>query len=153
MTIEHLVKQSNLIKFVIKKKGICYILFFLVSLLLVSGCISKPNITPTATATPFIINVTSYPSNVKGGTNFAIQWEVSGRTGNIIHTAVHWGFKKGGPHTTDYGGFSKVYTGKIPQKFSVNLTAPDSGIIYFRAHAIIDGTDVYTSEYSIIITP
>jgi len=99
------------------------------------------------------INVTSYPANVTGDTNFTIQWEVSGGTngGNISHASVHWGFKSGGADIKDYGRFSKVYTGKVPQKFRVELIAPESGIIYFRVHALIDGADIYSNEYEIKI--
>lgn len=127
--------------------------------LLFSGCVSTPpKVTPSPSATPpspasFTVNVTSYPGNVKGDANFTIQWEVSGGAGNITHTAVHWGFKSGGPDVKDYGRFSTVYTGKIPQQFSTKLIAPESGPIYFRAHAMVDGEDIYTAEYSIAITP
>lgn len=73
--------------------------------------------------------------------------------GDISHSAVHWGFRSGGADIKDYGRFSKVLTGKTPQEFSVELKAPASGPIYFRAHALVDGVDVYTPEYQIAINP
>ncbi|MCZ7359054.1 MAG: hypothetical protein O8C55_03170 [Candidatus Methanoperedens sp.] len=101
------------------------------------------------------INVTSYPANVTGETNFTIQFEVSGGTnqGNITHASVHWGGRSGGADIRDYGRFSEVYTGRVPQQFSTELIAPASGIIFFRAHALVDGADIYSNEYQIRIIP
>ncbi|MCX9011918.1 MAG: hypothetical protein OIN66_12440 [Candidatus Methanoperedens sp.] len=123
-----------------------------------------PTATPTATSTPLIttspasvkpiIKVTSYPTTVNGESNFTIKWEVSGGSpGNISHTAVHWGFNSGGENISDYPRTSIIQTGKTPQQFSVELKAPASGTIYFRAHAIVDGTNVYAPEYTITINP
>ncbi len=152
----------------------------IVLLLIISGCVSTtpqntmPTSTPIPTSSPDIVppyserhnpeqpslqiptvNVTSYPANVTEGTNFTIKFEVSGGTGqgNISHAAVHWGLSSGGADIKDYGRFSRVYTGRVPQNFSVELIAPESGMIYFRAHALIDGTDVYSNEYQIRIIP
>lgn len=149
----------------------------IVLLLIISGCVNTPASTPASTPIPEsspaippysqahnpeqpslqipAINVTSYPANVTGETNFTIQFEVSGGTnqGNITHAAVHWGTKSGGADIKDYGRFGKVYTGKVPQRFSTELIAPASGIIYFRVHAIIDGADIYSNEYEIRIIP
>ena len=154
----------------------------IVLLLIISGCVSTtpektipmPTSTPTPGSSPAdvppytqahnpeqpslqipTVNVTSYPVNVFAGANFTIQFEMSGGTnqGNISHAAVHYGTNRGGADINDYGGFSRVYTGRVPQKFSVELIAPESGIIYFRAHAIIDGDDIYSNEYAIRINP
>src|SRR3989337_2437773 len=89
----------------------------IVLLLIISGCVSTPASTPTPipTSSPAIppysqphnpeqsslliptINVTSYPVNVTGETNFTIQFEVSGgpNQGNITHASVHWGGRGG----------------------------------------------------------
>jgi len=161
-------------------KKIIGILATVLLLLILSGCVSTtPEKTaPMPTSTPIPgsspadvppytqahnpeqpslqipkVNVTSYPVRVIAGANFTIQFEVSGgaKQGNISHAAVHYGTNKGGANINDYGGFSRVYTGKVPQKFSVELIAPESGIIYFRAHALIDGADIYSDEYEIRI--
>lgn len=153
---------------------------FIVLLFVISGCVSTPpqNITPAPTLIPAssppvmppysqphdpeqpvllipTINVTSYRANVTGDTNFTIRFEVSGGTnqGNISHASIHWGFRSGGPDIKDYGRFSNVYTGRVPQQFSMDLIAPASGIIFFRAHAIVDGVDIYSSEHQIRIIP
>jgi hypothetical protein len=163
-------------------KKIIGILATVLLLLIISGCVSttpeKTTLMPTSTSIPEsspvavppytqshnpeqpslqipTINVTSYPVNVVAGTNFTIQFEVSGGTkqGNISHAAVHYGTNRGGADIKDYGWFSRVYTGRVPQKFSVDMIAPESGIIYFRAHAIIDGDNIYSNEYAIRINP
>lgn len=123
---------------------VCSIIIFQ----LLSGCVSTPT---ERSNMPFNVSIISYPTNVKGDTNFTVSWLVSGEEGNITHTAVHWGLSKGGLDVQDYGNFGKVYTGKIPQEFSTELISPTSGTIYFRAHAIVNGTDVYSSEYTIKI--
>ncbi|MDO8727229.1 MAG: hypothetical protein Q7J35_14260 [Candidatus Methanoperedens sp.] len=163
------------------KKNIV-IIATIVLLLIISGCVSTTpeKTTPMPTSTPIpgslpsdvppytqahnpeqpslqipTVNVTSYPVNVVAGTNFTIEFEVSGGTkqGNISHVAVHWGTMRGGADIKDYGRFSKVYTGRVPQQFSTELIAPESGIIYFRVHALIDGADIYSDEYEIRINP
>ena len=113
-----------------------------------SGCV---NIRTTPTSDAFNVSIISYPADVKGDTNFTIQWKVSGGEGNISHTAVHWGLRSGGADIKDYGRFSNVYTGKIPQQFSTDLISPTEGTIHFRAHAMVNGTDVYSPEYVIMI--
>lgn len=138
-----------------------------VILLMLSGCIGiPPEGTPAPTPTPAIaapsptaastitpaIRVTSYPARVDGEENFTIKWEVTGGIlGEISHSAVHWGFKTGRADITDYGRFSRVETGKTPQEFTTVLKAPSSGPIYLRAHAIVDGADLYSDEYVIAI--
>lgn len=162
-------------------KKIIVVFATMVLLLIISGCVNipekttlMPTSTPIPTSSPVsvppysqrhnpeqpylqipTVNVTSYPLDVIEGTNFTIKFEVSGGTnqGNISHAAVHWGTERGGADIKDYGRFSKVYTGKVPQNFSVELIAPEIGIIYFRAHAIIDGDDIYSDEYMIRINP
>jgi len=143
----------------------------IILLLIISGCVSTPQSSPIPESSPAIppysqphnpeepslliptINVTSYPANVTGETNFTIQFDVSGGTnlGNISHASVHWGFRRGGADIRDYGSFSKVYTGRVPQQFSMQLIAPASGTIYFRAHATVDGAEIYSNEYEIRI--
>ncbi|MDD5473574.1 MAG: hypothetical protein PHU34_05430 [Candidatus Methanoperedens sp.] len=110
-----------------------------------------------SSATPSVASakVTSYPMAVNGDASFTIRWEVSGGTqGDISNTAVHWGFKNGSANISDYARASKVQTGKTPQVFGADLTAPSGGgTIYFRAHAIVDGADVYSPEYQITVSP
>jgi hypothetical protein len=84
-------------------------------------------------------------------TNITIQWEVSGRNnGTISDTAILYGYKSGSENSSDYSK-APVITGKILQQFSTGIIIPPSGTIYFRAHAIVDGTNVFSQEYQISI--
>ncbi len=151
----------------IRRRIIYVIVVAIVSSLIISGCVgAPPEVTPTATATQTpaavtatssitpAIRVTSYPARVEGESNFTIRWEVTGGlVGEISHSTVHWGFRTGRANMTDYGRFSGVQTGKTPKEFSAGLVAPESGTVYFRAHAIVDGEDLYSDEYVIAINP
>ncbi len=121
----------------------------------ISTTTPAPKITATLTAVKPTINVTSYPSSVEGEANFTINWEVSGGTpGTISKTMILWGFSSGGGNITDYPRTSMVQTGQTPETFSTELKAPaGGGPVYFRAHAVVDGADIYTPEYQITIVP
>jgi predicted nucleic acid-binding Zn ribbon protein len=107
--------------------------------------------TPAASTTP-TISVISYPVSVKGDANFTIRWTVLGGTpGMIHHTSVFWGFMSGGENTADYPRVSTIQTGYTPAEFSVELKAPSGGLIYFRSHAVVDDTEIYSPEYKITI--
>jgi hypothetical protein len=92
---------------------------------------------------------------VQGETNFTIQWQVSGGTpGTISNTSILWGFNSGGMNISDYPRSSAAQTGSTPQTFSAELTAPSGGgPVYFRAHAVVDGVDIYSPEQQITIIP
>ncbi|VVB85483.1 Uncharacterised protein [uncultured archaeon] len=116
---------------------------------------STPTTNVTVAATTATINATSYPASVQGEANFTIKWEVLGGTPGIIsNTSIIWGFNSGGMNMTDYPRSSAVQTGNTPKTFSADLKAPaGGGPVYFRAHAVVDGTDVYSPEYQITIVP
>ena len=98
------------------------------------------------------IQVTSFPSSVKGDTNFTIRWKVSGGTpGQIRYTLVHWGWNSGGPNSQDYPRISQIQNGYTPAEFSVDLESSLRWLIFFRAHAMVDDTDLYSPEYQITI--
>ncbi len=74
--------------------------------------------------------------------------------GSISSTEIRWGYKSGNATTADYPRASINQTGSTPAKFSVEMKAPSGGgPIYIRAHAIVDGIDVYSSEYQITVNP
>ena len=98
------------------------------------------------------INVTSYPSSAFGDTIVTVRWEVSGgNPGNISDTAILLGYKSGSANISDYSNATAIQTGKTVQQFSTEINIPSSGTVYFRAHAIVDGTDVFSQEYQISV--
>lgn len=113
----------------------------------------KPTATPIVTLSlPPATKVAFYPFSVNGDTNLTVKWEVSGGApGEISHTAVHWGYKSKSANISDYPRVSNMQTGKTPQEFSVEIMAPAGGTFYFRVHAVVDGVNIYSPEYQIII--
>lgn len=160
-----------------KKIFNCITAIAIVLLVLFSGCVSEPSaptpaqtetpaltpvptqdtpvpttVTPTPVAETLAIKVTSYPSSANGDTDITIRWDVSGGIqGEITHTAVHWGYQSGSANISDYPRTSQIQTGKTPQGFSAEIMVPAGGNFYFRAHATVDGVDVYSPEYQIAI--
>jgi len=107
---------------------------------------------PVATSIAPAIKVTSFPSSADGDTINTIRWEVSGGTpGNISNTAILWGYKSGSAKISDYSNATAIQTGKTSQQFSAEINIPPSGTLYFRAHAIVDGTELFSQEYQISI--
>jgi len=109
--------------------------------------------TPVVTAyTPTAIRVTSMPNRVVENTDFTIKWEVSGgMAGNIDKTEIVWDFKKG--NATDYSYNTTSMTGKTPMEFTGKLKIPNTSTIYFRAHAIVDGKEIFSDESQLTIYP
>ncbi|MEK6977252.1 MAG: hypothetical protein AABX40_02475 [Candidatus Hydrothermarchaeota archaeon] len=113
---------------------------------------------PVVTAPPIPIEkqpkikLVTYPTDVLKEDTMIFKWEVTGGVqGNITHTAIHYGTKSGKVFT-DYSMASKILTGKSPGTFTVTVKAPEAGgVLYFRAHAIVDGQHVYTEEKTIVV--
>lgn len=106
----------------------------------------------SSTFSPPTISVISYPGYVKGDTNFTIRWTVFGGAPGIIHqTSIFWGYNSGGRNITDYARKSTIQSGYTPAAFSAELKAPSGGIIYFRIHALVDETELYSPENKITI--
>ncbi len=143
-------------------------LVVMVSSLVISGCVSPPPATPTPTpaATPMLtptpsptpgysVEVLSAPATAAAGQSFTVSWRVNSPVQKTInHTAVHYGpDSKSEPLTlTSYPSLTAVQSGTIPNDFSANITISKTGIFYFRAHAIIDGTNYWSGEKTINIT-
>jgi len=141
-------------------------LIAIVSSLIISGCVTAPpEAAPTPTATPVTatpmptptpsVEVLKSPATAAASKSFEVSWRVnSPEQKNIQHTAVHYGpDSKSEPLTlTSYPSLTTVQSGAIPADFSANITIGKTGIIYFRAHAIIDGTNYWSEEKMITIT-
>ncbi len=80
---------------------------------------------------------------------------------NISHAGVHYGyFSHPGSLGTDVGSKESGYTELIVvpaellirrNDFEVNFTTTRKGLLYFRAHTIIDGRNYWSEENSIIV--
>jgi hypothetical protein len=155
--------------------GITYYVAFaaIVSSLVISGCMSTPpQATPVPTETPatpvptasmptptptpgYSVEVLSAPATAAAGQSFMVSWRVNSPVQkNINHTAVHYGPDSKSVNLTlsSYPSLTTVQKGTIPADFSANITIGKTGIFYFRAHAIIDGTNYWSDEKTINIT-
>ena len=107
--------------------------------------------TQNASSTP-AIKVKSFPQSAHGDTIVTIKWEVIGGTeSEISNTAIIWGYSSAGENVSDYPKSTVIQTGKTPKEFSAGINIPSSGTLYFRIHAVVDGSDIYSLENQISI--
>lgn len=138
-----------------------------VALMIISGCVSTPPettptptpvVTPTPTPVPTTgtsVEVLKAPDTAEAGKSFEISWRVNSPVvKNISHTAVHYGPEsKSEPLTlVSYPNLTTPQGGNIPADFSANITISKAGVIYYRAHVIIDGGNYWAPEMTITIT-
>ncbi len=136
-----------------------------VAIVIISGCVVPPKgVTPMPTATPtptpaptpgISVEVLNAPSSAVAGKSFEVTWKVnSPMQKNITHTAVHYGNEsKSEPLTLQsYPSLTTPQSGTIPNEFRANITINTAGVTYFRAHAIVDGMNYWSSEKTITIS-
>lgn len=138
----------------------------IVLLLMLSGCVGvqpeatpAPTPAPTPAATPEApgagVIIFKAPAAIEAGRSFEISWRVNSEVErNISHTAVHYGFEsKSEPLTLQsYPNLTVPQGGIIPANFSASLVINRTGILYFRAHAIIDGAHYWSGERNAAIS-
>ncbi|NJD52395.1 MAG: hypothetical protein FIB07_05950 [Candidatus Methanoperedens sp.] len=158
-----------------------FVFIVILSLLIISGCMSQeptgtpaamPTATPIETVTPVetatviptqqpvtvsapaTITITSIPGRPVENSSYTIKWQVSGGTaGDITKTELLWDSKKGNATVNDYSQSTLSMTGKTPMEFNQTLKAGPSSTIYFRAHAIVDGIEIFSDEKQMTIYP
>ena len=109
---------------------------------------------PRASSVP-TIDITDAPSRAEAGSPFTVTWKVNSNVEyQTSHTAVHYGpYSESEPLTlTSYSNISNVYGGLIPAIFSSDIIVNTPGVIYFRAHIIINDVNYWSKEKSIIIS-
>ncbi len=154
---------------------LCFVvaLIAIVSSLIISGCTSAPppqatptptatqtpvptaTPTPTPTPTPYGVDVISAPATAAAGQSFTVSWKVNSPVRETINnTAVYYGpDSRSEPLTlSSYPSSTAPQNGKIPNTFSANITIGKTGVFYFRALAVIDGTNYWSAEKVINIT-
>ncbi len=153
--------------------GISLLLIAMVLSLIIPGCVSAPppqatptpmatqtpvptaTPAPTPTPTPYGVEILSVPTTSAAGQSFTVSWMVNGPVQETINnTAVYYGpDTKSEPLTpSSYPSLTTPQSGTIPNNFSANITIGKTGIFYFRAHAIINGTNYWSAEKSINVT-
>ncbi len=154
-------------------------LIAMVSSLIISGCMSTPpQATPTPTAMPtatpvpttsmptpvptiptppavYFVEIVNAPATAAAGQSFTVSWRVNSPVQETINnTAVYYGPDSKSENLTlsSYPSRTTPQSGTIPSNFSANITIGKTGIFYFRAHAIIDGTNYWSDEKTVNIT-
>lgn len=105
------------------------------------------------------ISVVDYPKQLSAGRIASFTWRIDGNPTTINHTAVHFGQvstpsqlgREVKPEDTEYTDMVKDFTfGKynIPLQFVGNLKIATAGVYFFRVHALINGKNYWTDEYS-----
>ncbi len=138
-----------------------FLFFLIVLIVFVSGCATQYQAGETTVTPQYSLESIDYPSSVKADEEFTVSWKVSTNLPTTIkHTAVHYSTDSHpgdygldiAPVDSGYGSLTKEYASgnfSIPNTFSVKIKTPDAVKLYFRAHAIIDGKNYWTSEYLI----
>lgn len=91
-------------------------------------------------------------------------WNIEGPPVTINHTAAHFGLtshpgelgKDVKPEDTKYTGMVTDFTSgqfNVPLRFVGNTTIADPGTYYFRIHAVIEGKNYWTDEYTFEVKP
>ncbi len=131
----------------------------IIGIVFIAGCVGQSG----APAGPKI-SVLSAPSSVLSDDMFNISWEITGVSGNISHTAVHYDIASHSgtfgtevtPQGSGYASLTAEFANgefTVPRAFTAGIQAPStSGKFYYRAHAIINGSNYWTSESSITVT-
>ncbi len=78
---------------------------------------------------------------------------------NMTHTGIHYGYLSHpgdlgsgtNPIAVGYPGVAEVSADVLNVKndFEVTITPRQSGILYFRAHAVLDGQNYWSDERSV----
>jgi hypothetical protein len=105
------------------------------------------------------LQILSAPTTVEAGKDFTISWQInSNKKLEIQHTAVHFNSEPVPDPSSpaDYKlAASQVLTGTIPGTFEVRFevtTPSQTGTVYYRAHAIVEGKHYWSEEKSLTVT-
>ncbi len=121
---------------------------------------AAPTAKPATKKTEPRITVTSSPTLAGTNQPISLSWKIESESATTAHTAVHYGpssvANPAGPQdypfSSDFICTSKPCT--IPRAFQAKISITETGTYYYRAHAIIDGKNVWSEEKTIaIVTP
>lgn len=114
------------------------------------------NITNTANASVTIL--APAPPSVTAGSPITITWRVNAsKSMQINHTGVHYDVfpvpKPSKPEDYTFAAPPLCETSNctIPNVFSVNFNITQPGRYFYRAHAIVNGAQVWSPEYNLTI--
>ena len=109
------------------------------------------------------VEVSAPPASGRAGSPVPLTWGVQAPVGAVAtHTAIHWGTNSvAGELGTDVGPGAAGYPNllpdyaqgsfALPRTFTGAVTFPAAGTYSYRAHAIIDGKNYWSPEYTVVI--
>ncbi|MBI4450141.1 hypothetical protein HY634_03715 [Candidatus Uhrbacteria bacterium] len=109
------------------------------------------------------VAVSAPPVSGRAGSPVPLTWGVQAPVGAIAtHTATHWGTSSTSgelgtevaPGSAGYPNLLPDYAQgsfALPRTFTGAVTFPSTGTYYYRAHAIIDGKNYWSPEYSVVV--
>ncbi len=116
-----------------------------------------------ARQTQFSIEFEKVPEKVVPNQPVNFSWKVSApESFSTTATGIYWNYestpsaltKFDSPKAVSYPNFTEDYASglfKLPDTFDLNLKFPHSGIVYFRAYALIDKDYLWTQERQIVV--
>ncbi len=126
-------------------------------IVLIAGCVgqvSQVKVEPSVSLKMPVIFTT------ETGKPFVVEWNITNEPTIIEHTAVHYGnahtpLIEGtlhiSPSETVYTKLTKVQSGNVPNEFRDAITSTQSGLLYGRAHAVIDGVNYWSDEFVVTV--
>ncbi len=136
-----------------------FLLLAVAMLFVVAGCTPKP---PVVQGVEPQITATTAPDSGTAGEKIEFNWEITAEGGTIAtSTSVRYGTestqgvlgKDVAPANTTYASSTKAYvSAPLPYRFTSALWT-GSRTLYYRFHAVINGENYWSDEYSITVAP
>lgn len=101
------------------------------------------------------INWVDRPDDMQTGEAVSMTWNLTGPSQEIPHTGAHYAdHSVEDPQSpADYGNTTgAVEPAQVPDEFDADETFDEPGTYYFRAHAIVDGENLWTPEIAINVS-
>jgi len=101
------------------------------------------------------ITMINSPSSFYTNVPVSFIWRVdSDKEIQIPHTALHYDTRSvPAPKSyTDYRMAGRFMDGTVPGTFSDSLTILEPGTYYYRAHAVVDGSEVWSDEQTFVVS-
>ncbi len=127
-----------------------------------AGTSPDPTQKPAGTgnnALPATIKILSAPAMANANEQIVVSWKIDSEQRQTNNTAVLYGPNKvpNPKNSADYPDSTSSLCGypacSIPNPFSARFEISNAGTYFFRAHAIVEGKDIWSEERAILINP
>lgn len=101
----------------------------------------------------YTLTIVDAPAQADVGEEVTFTWRIEGDETSTDHTAVHFSLASTADQDEvgldDFDALTEVQTGDVPDTFEATFEMPFPGIVYFRAHTIIDGANYFSNEQTV----